>query len=155
VNLEIDLEKQDEADEVDPFGNKLTAASLVCKPATARLYLDDVLLPDNPTKTKLRRDGKEHEVRCELPGYLSQKQKTKLDGARTEVNLTLAVDPAAAKAVAAAPVVAAGAKAPAAPQPAAASAAAAPPPEPAPAPAPAPTPSTKVKVIDRSDPWGT
>jgi hypothetical protein len=121
-------------------------------PATARLFVDDVALPTNPCASKFARDGREHIVRAEAPGFLSKTSTLKLDEPQQMVTLRLERDP---HAVAQAP--------PSTPQPAAdagkggtdhggAVTAAASAPTTAAAPPPTVLPPKKL-LPDRLDPW--
>jgi serine/threonine-protein kinase len=82
----------DSGDEVDPFGNKLTAVTIKASPPAARIYLDDVLLPTNPSTAKYGRDGKQHTVRCEAPGFLTKTQTVNFNASTAQLNLTLDKD---------------------------------------------------------------
>jgi eukaryotic-like serine/threonine-protein kinase len=141
-NVSVQLDLTQESDEVDPFGNKLTALTVKTSPGNARVYLDQILLPNNPSNTKYPRDGKEHELRAEADGYLPKSQKVTFDGPTLAITLSLDRDKRWT-----------GRRAPAAPPPEATTVNRdAPPPTAAPQPPPAPTPTKKVN-IDRSDPW--
>jgi len=151
VSVSLDLQPEAKDDEVDPFGNKLTAVTIKAVPLGSRLFLDSVLLPSNPASAKYPRDGKKHEVRSEAPGFLTKTETVTFDLPRMDVMLAMDKDP---KSAAVAPVVAPRVAREA---PAPATAPVAPPPTEAPAPAVAPTPAPKAsdtkKTLDRSDPW--
>jgi hypothetical protein len=167
VSVEIALDPESK-DDVDPFGNKLSSVTIESKPNTARLYLDGVLLPSNPSTAKYPRDGKQHEIKADAPGYLPKSQKITLDKPSSTVTVELTRD----FKVAVVPV-------PPAPRAGHGSSVSAParhgsgvdrtaPGEPDPTPAPpvtaatpapvAPAPTTSKpgsKQLDRSDPWGS
>jgi eukaryotic-like serine/threonine-protein kinase len=147
VSVDLELEKEVKDDEVDPFGNKLTALTSKALPAGSRLYLDNVLLPTNPATAKYPRDGKPHQLRAEAVGFVTKTQNITFDSPRVNVAITLDRDPRPATPARATPTP----KEPAAAhlQPAAAPHPAAPPP---------PTPPTPAKPgaqkpLDRDDPW--
>jgi hypothetical protein len=88
--LTVELELEPEDDLVDPFGNKLTQVMFKAAPADARLFVDDVLLPTNPSIAKLPRDGREHSLRADAVGFVSKSQQVRFDAARLPVTWTLA-----------------------------------------------------------------
>jgi serine/threonine-protein kinase len=150
VTLDIDLEKEDQADEVDPFGNKLTALTFKSVPPTARLYLDNVLLPTNPSTAKYPRDGRAHQLKADAPGFVAKTVTVNFDAAQASSTITLDRDPKWTPP----PIPKAGhrAAAPAAKETPAAEAPA-PAAQPKPAAAPAAAPGQKPKSLDREDPW--
>ena len=169
VSVEIALDPESKED-VDPFGNKLSNLTIESKPNTARLYLDGVLLPSNPSTAKYPRDGKQHEIKADAPGYLPKSQKVTLDKPTSTVTLELTRDLKVA-AVPAPPPPRSGANAGHGPSaagpgkhgpavdrsaPGEAEPTPAPPPPPTAAPA-APTAATTTKPgtkqLDRTDPW--
>jgi eukaryotic-like serine/threonine-protein kinase len=156
VTVDLALDGENKGDEVDPFGNKLTAITAKAVPEAAHLYLDGVLLPTNPATAKYPRDGKRHEVKAVAVGFAPKTEVVTFDGPSSSLVLTLErLDPHAAAAVAPHPVAAPGrpptrptdTETPAPPPPAETV-----PPPAAPAPPPA-APATTQKPLDRGDPW--
>jgi serine/threonine protein kinase len=84
-------EKKD--DEANAPSSRQTSVALMAFPATARLFVDDVLLPTNPYAAKFARDGREHVVRAEAPGFLSKTSTLKFDDPEQMVTLKLDRDP--------------------------------------------------------------
>jgi serine/threonine-protein kinase len=157
VSVEVALEPES-TDEVDPFGNKLSNMTIESPAPNARLYWDGVLLPSNPSTAKYPRDGKEHEIKADAPGYIAKTQKVVLDKPSGKITIELARDPRAT-----APVVFGGThpapvrggtkaidrsveRAPDPPPPPPVTAATAPTPPPA-------TTKPQGKQLDRNDPW--
>jgi hypothetical protein len=147
VSVEIELTKGG-SDDVDPFGNKLTALTVKVAPPGARIYLDKMLLPTNPSTAKYPRDGKQHEVKAEAVGFLPKTQTLAFEGAQASVNLTLDKDPKYVP-----PRGPPGKRGAAAAAPPPEAAAAPPPPPAAPAAPENPAPKSTGKSLDRGDPW--
>jgi hypothetical protein len=149
VNVEIGLEPESK-DEVDPFGNKLTALTVKATPPATHIFLDNVLLPTNPATGKYVRDGKQHAVRCEAAGFVTKTQSVAFDLSAASVSCSLDKE---GKASLAAVTHGKGAgKEPKDPGPTTVTAAPAAP-TPPPTPTPTPAPAKTGKSLDRSDPW--
>jgi hypothetical protein len=144
VSVELELDR-DNDDLVDPFGNKLTALTFKVAPPTARLYIDDLLLPSNPSIAKFPRDGRSHFLRAAAPGFTAKTLAINFDAAHIPV--VWALD---AQSATPAPVVAAkrsGRAAETTPADTPSS-----PSEKHPSPT-ATAPVAMVKPLDRDDPW--
>ncbi len=63
--------------------------SLGAKPSEAKLYLDDTLLPSNPLKRTVMRDGQPHAVRAEAFGYVTRSVAITFD---SDKEVVLALD---------------------------------------------------------------
>jgi eukaryotic-like serine/threonine-protein kinase len=125
-----------------PAPTMITRVALKASPISARFFLDDAPLADNPWSGELPADGALHRVRAEAPGFVPVTELVKVEGPSISISLTLNVKPVLAgtwKAPAPDPNV---------PQPVSV-VAPAPPPSPPSLPS---LPSGRPKV-DRDDPW--
>jgi serine/threonine protein kinase len=72
-----------------PVDDKYTSLRVEATPRSARIYVDEVLLSENPGTGRFLRDGALHRVRAEAPGFKGKADTMMYDRAEKSVTLTL------------------------------------------------------------------